>query len=69
MSQVRFGIRGVMMTTMVVAMTMAAGSQFYLASQSKDRKHMLFGMLILVTGPILMLGVASLIWRRPRRRQ
>lgn len=57
----RYGIRGIMMVTMVVAMTMAAGYQFYRAGETGDRIHLMAGTLILVMGPVVLWGVASLI--------
>ncbi|MCA9174532.1 MAG: hypothetical protein KDB14_08600 [Planctomycetales bacterium] len=61
----RFGIRGIMMLTLVVAVGMAAVYQFYLASVTGDRFRLLLGMVILCAGPMLawvVVGAVSRWW-------
>ena len=61
MSKIRFGIRGIMMVTLVVAMTMAAGYQFYRAHITGDRIHLMAGTMILAIGPVALWALASLV--------
>lgn len=57
----RFGIRGVMLLTLVVAVGMAAAYQFYRASETGDRHYLFVGMIVLCAGPMAIWMLATLL--------
>ena len=57
----RYGIRGVMLLTLVVAVGMAAAYQFYRAYQTDDRHYLFVGMIVLCAGPMAIWLLANLL--------